>query len=150
VSPAERRLRLLQRASAIYDLIAVTPFALPGVAGWEIAQLHETAVRFSISGAFPAFSPTHLFFANVFGIFTITWSVLRLRNTEPRYAFYDVVLRFAFASTMLFYVVAYDVTRILLLFAGFEVFWGGLQCFGYVNRRTVPRLLADVGGYDAK
>jgi hypothetical protein len=147
---SERRLRTIQRASAIYDLIAVTPFALPGVAAWEIARLHETAVRFSIHGAFPAFSPTHLFFANVFGIFTVTWSVLRLRNTQPQYAFYDVILRCAFASTMLFYVVAYDVTRILLLFVVFEVLWGGLQLFAYVNRRAVPGLLAEAGGYDAK
>lgn len=147
---SERRLRVLQRASAIYDLIAVTPFALPGVAAWEIAQLHETAVKLSIPGDFPAFSPTHLFFANVFGIFTITWSILRLRNPEPRYAFYDVVLRFAFASTMLFYVFEYNVTRILLLFVVFEVLWGGLQCFAYVTRQAVPRRLAGVGGFDAK
>jgi hypothetical protein len=147
---SERRLRALQRASAIYDLVAVTPFALPGVAAWEIARLHETALHLGISGDFPAFSPTHLFFANVFGIFAITWSVLRLRNPEPQYAFYDVVLRFAFASTMLLYVVAYDVTRILLLFVAFELVWGGLQLFGYVNRRAVPAVLAEAGGYDAK
>lgn len=147
---SERRLRGLQRASAIYDLIAVTPFALPGIVAWEIAQLHETAVKLSIAGDFPAFSPAHLFFANVFGIFTIAWSVLRLRHPEPRFALYDVVLRFAFASTMLFYVFEHNVTRILLLFVAFEVLWGGLQCFAYINRRAVPDVLAELGGCDAK
>ncbi len=140
---SERRLRRIQRASAIYDLIAVTPFALPGVAAWEIAQLHETAMKLSIPGDFPAFSPTHLFFANVFGIFTITWSVLRLRNTNPEYGLYDAILRFAFASTMLLYVAAYHVTQVLLLFVAFELLWGSLQLFAYINRRSAPRVLAE-------
>lgn len=136
---AERRLRGFQRASAIYDLVAITPFALPGMAAWEIGQLHETAIRFSIPGQLPAFEPTHLFFANIFGMFTIAWSVLRLRNPDPTYAAYDVALRFAFASTMLFYVLAYGVTHILLLFVAFELFWGALQWVGYVRRRQVVR-----------
>ncbi len=139
MTAAERRLRGVQRASAIYDLIAITPFALPGVAAWEIGQLHAVATQLGIPGDFPAFLPTHLFFANVFGIFTITWSVLRLRDTAPKYALYDVILRFAFASTMLAYVLVYDVTRVLLLFVAFELLWGGLQLFAYTGRRTVPR-----------
>lgn len=133
-SAGERRLRRLQRASAIYDLIAVTPFAIPGVAGWEVGQLHETAVKLGIPGQFPAFAPTHLFFANLFGIFTIVWSVLRLRSPEPRFALYDVILRFAFASTMCIYMIGYDVTRVLLLFVVFEVLWGSLQGFAYTRR----------------
>ena len=134
IAPAERRLRRIQRASAIYDLIAVTPFALPGVAAWEVAQLHETAVKLGIRGEFPAFAPTHLFFANVFGIFTIVWSVLRLRSTEPRFALYDAILRFAFATTMCIYMIGYDVTRILLVFVAFELLWGSLQWFAYSRR----------------
>ena len=76
--------------------------------------------------------------------------MLRLRNTEPQYALYDVILRCAFASTMLFYVFAYDVTRILLVFVVFEVLWGGLQLLAYLNRRAVPGLLVEAGGFDAK
>lgn len=141
MTPADRRLRTAQRASAIYDLIAVTPFAVPGVAAWQVERLHETAVRFSIPGDFPTFLPAHLFFASVFGIFTVTWSILRLRNTEPRYAVYDVILRFSFASTMLVYILAYDVTRVLLVFVGFELFWGALQLFTYARRLSCETVL---------
>ncbi len=139
MSTPERRLRAVQRASAIYDLIAVTPFAIPGVAAWQISRLHAIATQLGSPGDFPAFQPTHLLFANLFGIFTIVWSVLRLRNPEPTYALCDAILRFAFATTLLVYVVAYHVTCVLLLFVGFELLWGGLQFVAYAGRRGIPR-----------
>jgi hypothetical protein len=130
-----RRLRIVQRASAIYDLIAIGPLALPGVAGAELAQLERAAMVCSLPGDLPHFAPTHLFFANVFGIFTVVWSVLRLARTEPVYGLCDSVLRYAFAATMLLYVFAHGVTYLLLAFAFLELIWGSLQAIAYARWR---------------
>lgn len=133
---AERLLRTSQRASAVYDLVAVTPFALPGVARWQLGQLRHTAATLSLSGDLPEFAPAHLFFVNVFGIFVVVWSILRLKRTEPVFALCDAILRFSFAATMLFYALAENATHILLVFAAFEVFWGTFQGVAYARWRS--------------
>jgi hypothetical protein len=145
-SPA-RRLRTAQRASAVYDLLAVSPFAFPGLAAWEMTQLSRVASTLGLPGDFPGFAAGHLFFVNLFGVFVVVWSLLRLVRTDPVYALCDVVLRFAFVATILFYVIVHDLSRLLLMFAGLEVLWGAMQWGAYVQAgREDPESVAIAAG----
>ena len=57
----------LVRASALYDFILTSAFAVPIVAGLKIDLLRSVHVSLSLSGDFPAFIAMHLMFLNLLG-----------------------------------------------------------------------------------
>ncbi len=120
------------RASGLFDILLMVPFAIPGLASWvltEIAIVHEAL---SLTGAVPVFSPFHLLFVNLMAGITIVWSVLRVSDPKPIYGVYDSVARIIVATLMLIYLLYYDVTAVLWLFFTVELCWALIQISGFL------------------
>jgi len=128
------------RSSGIFDIVIMMPFAIPGVVEWTMHQISNIHNSFSLSGTVPEFSPLHLLFINIMAIITIVWSVLRVRNPIPLYGLYDTVTRIFIATTMLVYLLQYNVSEIMWLFLMVEVTWAVLQINGYLFKYK-PSLL---------
>ena len=91
--------RRIVRASAIYDLLLTFPFATP----WTFAAAHAllSDLNLTLGGApLPAFAPFHVLMACMMGSVVLVWSVLRVRDPQPRYGRYDACARLLFATWM--------------------------------------------------
>lgn len=53
--------RKIVRASAIYDILTTFPFALPGLAAWNIAQIKNLHTSFAFSGTITGLRAFSLF-----------------------------------------------------------------------------------------
>ncbi|EAR09965.1 hypothetical protein MED297_07751 [Reinekea sp. MED297] len=127
---------MLVRASALYDLVLTSAFAIPIVAGFKIDLLRSIHVALSLSGDFPTFTAMHLLFLNLLGSVVIVWSVLRIRRPEPLYGFYDGLCRLMFSSAMGFALFAGNGSAIIWAFLIPEMCWGVVQLLGYVRLRS--------------
>ena len=123
------------RAAAIYDVLVTTPFALPGLAEWNLASFAELHEKLGLAGEMPTFSALHMLFVCMFGATEVVWYVVRLRNPRPIYGLYDGLLRVVFAGCMGWYLAA-GATQILIGFLVLEVFWAVLQLGDYARRKT--------------
>jgi hypothetical protein len=97
--PNPATFRRIVRASAIYDLAVTAPFATP----WTFALVlaHLSAVNQQMGGAaLPAFGPFHVLIACLMGSIVLVWSVLRIRDPQPRFGRYDAAGRLLFSSWM--------------------------------------------------
>lgn len=97
--PNPATFRRIVRASAIYDLAVTAPFATP----WTFALVlaHLSAVNQQLGGAaLPAFGPFHVLIACLMGSIVLVWSVLRIRDPQPRFGRYDAAGRLLFSSWM--------------------------------------------------
>ncbi len=128
-------LATINRASGIFDIALMLPFAIPGVAGWVILQIQAIHEALSLSGSMPEFSPFHLMFVNLMACITIVWSVLRVMNPSVLYGIYDTIVRLIIIIIMLVYLLAYDVSQIIWLFVLLESGWAAFQINGYVYKR---------------
>ena len=119
------------RYSAVYDILATLPFAIPIFASFYLSQLGSIQSALGFSGIIPNFEPLHLFFINLLGAIVMVWSAYRIRHTQSILGFYDGIARFLFAGLMLFYLVNYQVAGIVWLFFVPELSWGIIQIVGY-------------------
>ncbi|RZT09569.1 hypothetical protein SAMN05216319_2001 [Duganella sp. CF402] len=111
--------------SALYDLIVTAPFATP----WSFAFAHAQlgAVNQKLGGApLPDFTPFHILFACLLGSVVLVWSVLRLRDPQPRFGRYDGVARLLFTTWMVWTFTATG-APLLWLFILPEFAWGVAQ-----------------------
>lgn len=111
-----KRYRMLVRGCGLYDLVVTFPFALPGLATAQLELLGKVQGWLGLAGQFPAFGPTHLFFVNLFGIIAVMWAVLRIARPDPLFGLVDGLGRMAVSSLMLYYLVAWGIPQIVLLF----------------------------------
>jgi len=133
--------RRLICASAIYDIFVTFPFALPGLAAWNIAQFRILHESFGMSGSIPEFEPLHIFFVNLMGTVVMTWSYLRVVRPDPLLGLLDGIGRFLFSSWMLYYLFAHHATGLLWLFFVPEISWGIAQVGGYFKLdQTLSRI----------
>lgn len=112
-------------ASALYDLIVTAPFATP----WTFALSHGQlgAINVALGGtALPPFAPFHVLFACLLGSVVLVWSVLRLRDPQPRFGRYDGAARMLF-STWMVWALAQTGAPLLWLFLLPEFAWGVAQ-----------------------
>jgi len=128
--------RSIIKASGIYDILILLPFAIPGVVELVFTLINKIHDDFALTGSLPEFSPYHFMFVNIMAIISIVWAVIRIRNPIPLYACYDTVARLLIASIMLIYLLNYDVTQIIWLFFIAEVSWAILQINGYFYKNT--------------
>lgn len=115
------------KASGIYDILVMIPFALPGVVELTIMYISHIHNSLSLAGSIPEFSSFHFLFINIMAIVSIVWAVIRVKTPIPLFAWYDTAARTLIASTMLVYLVSYQVTEILWLFFVAEVAWAAFQ-----------------------
>lgn len=117
----------LTRASALYDLIVIAPFATP----WTFAPLY---VQLSVINAWlgaaplPPFEALHFLFASLLGTLVLLWSWLRFTGPSLRLGRYDAAGRLLF-SVWLSWALAVDDLPMLWLFLAPEIVWGVLECW---------------------
>jgi len=128
--------RSIIKASGIYDILILLPFAIPGVVELVFTLINKLHNDLTLTGSMPEFSPYHFMFVNIMATISIVWAVIRVRNPSTLYACYDTVARLFIASTMLVYLLYYDVTQIIWLFFAAEISWAILQINGYFYKNT--------------
>lgn len=117
------------KASGIYDIIIILPFALPWLVAIVVDLLHTLHVFMWFTGDFPEFSSFHLLFINIFAVLTILYSVLRVKDPSKKYLLYDTIARFCIAAIMLVYLVLYNITEIIWIFFAIEIIWWAIQLY---------------------
>jgi hypothetical protein len=118
--------RNLVRASALYDVIVTAGFATPW--SFQLVQQQLSTVNQALGGsALPEFSVFHVLIACLLGSIVLVWSVLRLRDPQPRFGRYDAAARFLFATWMAWALHATG-APVLWLFVLPEFSWGVAQC----------------------
>ena len=120
----ESKYRQLVRASAIYDVIATAAFATP----WTFHLLHQTL---GLISPLPAFEPLHVFFVNLLGSIVLVWSALRILRPEPIFGLFDAVARGLFLFWQIYYLMVFDISPVVWVFAAFECAFGIAQGYGY-------------------
>ncbi|KQW93830.1 hypothetical protein ASC94_14780 [Massilia sp. Root418] len=131
--PSPAAFRHIVRASAIYDLAVTAPFATPWTFALVLAQL--SAVNQLLGGAaLPAFGPFHTLIACLMGSIVLVWSVLRIRDPQPRFGRYDAAGRLLF-STWMAWALAATGEPLIWLFLLPEAAWCIVQCLP-VRRAT--------------
>ncbi|HEY4484723.1 MAG TPA: hypothetical protein VI702_00165 [Nitrospiria bacterium] len=131
MSRFERNFRRVVWAGALYDLIVTAPFAFPVWVNWQIGFMTDLHNRFGFAGSIPHFEPTHFFFVNLFGSVVMVWSALRLVRPEPFFGLFDGCGRAAFSGWMLYYLLVWQITSLIVVFLIPEALWGVAQLGGY-------------------
>jgi len=126
--------RSIIKASGIYDILILLPFAIPGVVELVFTLINKIHDDLALTGSIPEFSPYHFMFVNIMATISIVWAVIRVRNPSTLYACYDTVARLLIAVIMLIYLIYYDVTQIIWLFFVAEISWAILQINGYFSK----------------
>ncbi|HHO55430.1 MAG TPA: hypothetical protein ENK21_03505 [Trueperaceae bacterium] len=127
--------RVIIRSSGIYDILVMLPFAIPGVSGLVMTKIQALHNALMLSGSLVDFSPFHLLFVNIMALVSIMWGVLRVRTPSVKYGLYDTAARLAIGSTMLLYLLKYNITEIMWIFLVTEFAWAVLQINGYFLKR---------------
>ncbi len=126
-----KRYKTIVRIGGVYDLAVTFPFAIPYLASIQIALLASLNQYLGFSGTIPVFEPLHLLFINLFGTIVSFWSILRIHKGEPIFGLYDSMGRFLFSSLMIFYLLQYHVSQVVVLFLIPEIIFGIIQLYGY-------------------
>jgi len=124
------------KASGIYDILILLPFAIPGVVELVFTLINKIHDDLALTGLLPEFSPFHFMFVNIMATISIVWAVIRVINPSTLYACYDTAARLFIAAIMLIYIFYYDVTQIIWLFFAAEISWAILQTNGYFNNKV--------------
>lgn len=121
-----RAMRVI-RASAVYDLVVTTGFALPWTVGLVFAGIGWGHGVLGLSGAVPSTDQVFtVLFANLMGSLVVVWSVVRLLRPSLALGVADTCARFLFALGMASALAAGGST-ILVGFLVAEVAWGLVQ-----------------------
>jgi hypothetical protein len=126
--------RKIVRWSAVYDVLMTSAFGIPLILSWQLDLLQGLHKTLGLGGAFPVFEPAHLLFVGLLGSIVTIWSILRIRNPEPRFGLYDSGARFLFSLHMLLALLAGSSQLIWFLFVP-ELLWGVVQIVGYFHLR---------------
>lgn len=120
------------KAAALYDVVLLLPFAIPGLVTVMIGQLSGLHYSLELAGQFPEFSPLHFLFMNIMASISVVWGAMRLRDPRAEYGLYDCVMRLLIATTILYYVLFAGVSSLMWTFIVGEIFWGTLQFTPYI------------------
>lgn len=115
----------LARASAVYDIVQILPFATP----WTFALLIErlSVLNVWLGGApLPPFAPLHLLLGALLGTLVLLWCAVRLKEPSLRLGRFDGVGRLLFASWIAWAMLEAELP-VLCLFLVPELLWGVAQ-----------------------
>jgi hypothetical protein len=128
----DRSLRRVMRAGALYDLIAVGPLAIPGLATVQLNVMFWLNNRLGFEGVMPVFGPVEMLFVNMFGVLALFWVFMRLFYYERRFSLVDILLRSLMSILLFFYGMTQDVHALIWMFFGVEVL---ILCAYLLTRR---------------
>jgi hypothetical protein len=117
-------LRLI-RASAVYDMVQILPFATPWTFALLYAQLSRLNVWFGAAPLAP-FETVHLLLATLLGTLVLTWTSARLLAPSRRLGRFDASARLIFAFWIGWAMVKADMPM-LWVFLVPEIIWGCAQ-----------------------
>ena len=129
----------LARASAVYDVLQILPFATP----WTFALLLEALSIVNVwwGGApLPPFAPLHLLLSTLLGTLVLLWCAVRLKQPSLRLGRFDGIGRLLFAFWIAWAMLAADLP-VLWLFLIPELLWGVAQWWPVVQAsgNSTPR-----------
>ena len=127
----------ITRASALFDILVIAPFATP----WTFAYIHPhlSWLNVSLGGALlPHFARIHILITCLMGSLVLLWSVRRWLEPTLALGRYDGAGRFLFATWMV-WAMLQDRLPVVWLFLVPELVWGVAQWWpvapGRVDRR---------------
>ena len=115
----------LTRASALYDIVVVAPFATP----WTFALLYAQLSHINQwlgADPLPGFDTNHYLLASLLGTVVLTWSACRLTAPSLMLGRFDATARLVF-SAWLAWAMLQDPLPVLWLFLVPELLWGVVQ-----------------------
>lgn len=117
----------LIRASAVYDIVLILPFATPWSFAWLLGQLSR--LNLWLGGApLPPFAPLHLLLATLLGTLVLLWCGVRLKEPSLRLGRFDGAGRLVFAFWIGWALLA-AALPVLWLYLIPELLWGLAQCW---------------------
>ena len=127
----------ITRASALFDILIVAPFATP----WTFALLYAQLGRLNLwmgGAALPPFFRIHILIACLMGSLVLLWSVRRLLEPSLALGRYDGAGRFLFATWML-WALTQGGLPLVWLFLVPELLWGVAQWWPVAPSRQARR-----------
>ena len=127
----------ITRASALFDILIVAPFATP----WTFQLLYPQLVKVNLwlgGAALPPFAQLHILITCLMGSLVLLWSVRRLLEPSLALGRYDGAGRFLFATWML-WALAQGGLPLVWLFLVPELLWGVAQWWPVAPARTAQR-----------
>lgn len=126
------------RGFAVYDIIALAPFALPWLATLQLSTFAQIQQALGLPGApITAVSPNELVFFNMLGIVGVGWSLWRLRNLSVEIGIFEGYLRAAFAFVLLYAALLNGGSALLILFGLIDTIAAPLHLLGYRFRQQL-------------
>lgn len=111
------------RASAVYDLLATAPFALPWTAAATIDALGRLHGATGLTGPVPDGSdPLTVLFASLMGSIVVVWALVRLARPSLSLGAFDTLGRALFSLAMVV-ALTHGVTGVVVPFLVLEVGW---------------------------
>ena len=127
----------ITRASALFDMLIIAPFATPWSFGLLYPQLSNLNVWLG-GGPLALFAPIHILITCLMGSLVLLWSVRRLLEPSLALGRYDGAGRFMFATWML-WALAQGGLPLVWLFLVPELLWGVAQWWPVAPTRTAQR-----------
>jgi len=115
----------LTRASALYDIVQILPFATP----WSFALFYQQLSTLNVwlgADPLPAFAPLHFVLSSLLGTLVLLWSVFRLGSPSRRLGRFDAVGRLLFAFWIAWAMLQVSMP-VLWIFLLPELAWGVLE-----------------------
>ena len=121
------------RGFAFYDILALAPFALPWIAGFQLKTFGQIQEALGVSGApVTAVGPNEMVFFNMLGIVGVGWAIWRLRNLTVELGIFEGWLRAGFAMFMLYAGLINGGRGLLIIFGLVDVISAPLHLLGTV------------------
>ena len=115
----------ITRASALYDLVVIVPFATPWTFALLYPQLSETNVWMG-GDPLPPFERIHILITCLMGSLVMLWSLMRLFEPSVQLGRYDGLGRFLFSTWMIWALVQGGLPLVWLFLIP-ELLWGVAQ-----------------------
>lgn len=131
--------RRFVKASAVWDLVAVAPLALPFTAGHSLALLNWIGSLLGLYGEIPAPDPAHLLFANMAGLCGLIWIAYRLFAYHSSFVLAEFWVRAGFALLLGYYAVDRSISGVIDVFALTELAWAVVLGWAYLRERPYER-----------
>jgi len=120
------------RGFAIYDIIALAPFAIPWLALIQLQTFGNIQQALNFDGApISAVGPNEMVFFNMLGIVGVGWSIWRLRNLTVEIGIFEGWLRAAFALALLYASLINGGSMLLVVFGIVDLIAAPLHLLGY-------------------
>jgi hypothetical protein len=124
----QSRYMTIVRAGAVYDIIAMLPFAIPLLSAWAFRAFAKLDAWLGFGTEFAELDATSLFFINLGALAYVLWGVVRLREPSATNGRLDAFLRVLVIGLQLFALsqratpILWVLAAVLLVLAALEFF----------------------------